>query len=172
MSRPALRAASSDDCMHPSHRPSRLPGTAAMFSAILDSGLRRHKSITPVPAAPCGNGRRWEPSLPSPPALCRVRRLKISPAQATKAPVAQLDRAPDYGSGGWEFESLRARQAFHRFSEITLTSIRSGGIRPSSPQKRAHDRPTSALSLPLACPPFGTMLALLVSPSFREQERR
>ena len=26
------------------------------------------------------------------------------------APVAQLDRAPDYGSGGWEFESLRARQ--------------------------------------------------------------
>ncbi len=25
------------------------------------------------------------------------------------APVAQLDRAPDYGSGGWEFESLRAR---------------------------------------------------------------
>jgi hypothetical protein len=25
------------------------------------------------------------------------------------APVAQLDRAPDYESGGWEFESLRAR---------------------------------------------------------------
>ena len=25
-------------------------------------------------------------------------------------PVAQLDRAPDYESGGWEFESLRARQ--------------------------------------------------------------
>ena len=23
------------------------------------------------------------------------------------APVAQLDRAPDYGSGGWEFDSLR-----------------------------------------------------------------
>ena len=23
--------------------------------------------------------------------------------------VAQLDRAPDYGSGGWGFESLRAR---------------------------------------------------------------
>ncbi len=27
------------------------------------------------------------------------------------APVAQLDRAPDYGSGGWGFKSLRARQA-------------------------------------------------------------
>ena len=26
------------------------------------------------------------------------------------APVAQLDRASDYGSGGWEFESSRARQ--------------------------------------------------------------
>ena len=29
---------------------------------------------------------------------------------AGKAPVAQLDRAPDYESGGQEFESLRARQ--------------------------------------------------------------
>ena len=27
-----------------------------------------------------------------------------------KAPVAQLDRAPDYKSGGQEFKSLRARQ--------------------------------------------------------------
>src|SRR3954465_4741041 len=26
------------------------------------------------------------------------------------APVAQLDRASDYGSEGWEFESLRARK--------------------------------------------------------------
>jgi len=26
------------------------------------------------------------------------------------APVAQLDRASDYGSEGWEFESLRARE--------------------------------------------------------------
>ena len=25
-------------------------------------------------------------------------------------PVAQLDRAPDYESGGWEFESSRVRQ--------------------------------------------------------------
>ncbi len=29
---------------------------------------------------------------------------------AKDAPVAQLDRAPDYESGGQEFESLRARQ--------------------------------------------------------------
>jgi hypothetical protein len=26
-----------------------------------------------------------------------------------QAPVAQLDRAPDYESGGWGFKSLRAR---------------------------------------------------------------
>src|SRR5262245_16222670 len=30
--------------------------------------------------------------------------------QRNQAPVAQLDRAPDYESGGQEFESLRARQ--------------------------------------------------------------
>ena len=29
--------------------------------------------------------------------------------EKTRAPVAQLDRASDYGSEGWEFESLRAR---------------------------------------------------------------
>ena len=29
-----------------------------------------------------------------------------------KAPVAQLDRASDYESGGWEFESSRVRQYF------------------------------------------------------------
>lgn len=26
------------------------------------------------------------------------------------APIAQLDRAPVYGTGGWEFESLLARK--------------------------------------------------------------
>ena len=35
------------------------------------------------------------------------------PAAPLIAPVAQLDRAPDYGSGGWEFESLRARHFFN-----------------------------------------------------------
>ena len=28
------------------------------------------------------------------------------------APVAQLDRAPDYGSGGWEFDSLRVCHSY------------------------------------------------------------
>ncbi len=33
------------------------------------------------------------------------------------APVAQLDRAPDYESGGWKFESFRARHLHSRASE-------------------------------------------------------
>ena len=46
----------------------------------------------------------------------------------THAPVAQLDRVPDYGSGGWGFESSRARH--YRLSDcngiislITLTNL-------------------------------------------------
>src|ERR1700692_1657078 len=33
---------------------------------------------------------------------------------AKNAPVAQLDRAPDYESGGQEFESLRARHQIQK----------------------------------------------------------
>jgi hypothetical protein len=45
----------------------------------------------------------------------RCRNVSYAPVPsryfpAVSAPVAQLDRAPDYESGGQEFESLRARQ--------------------------------------------------------------
>jgi hypothetical protein len=40
---------------------------------------------------------------------------------AKNAPVAQLDRAPDYESGGQEFESLRARQ--YPFATTALFSL-------------------------------------------------
>jgi hypothetical protein len=89
----------------------------------------------------CGSWTSWRPdaSVPRPHALretrpwCRVssflrprrhamakkddspccarRRRWVFPAHWS-APVAQLDRAPDYESGGQEFESLRARQSF------------------------------------------------------------
>ena len=36
--------------------------------------------------------------------------LFLSQVLDSIAPVAQLDRASDYGSEGWEFESSRARQ--------------------------------------------------------------
>ena len=40
-----------------------------------------------------------------------------------KAPVAQLDRAPDYESGGQEFESLRARQSKQRLKIDFCSSL-------------------------------------------------
>src|SRR5665213_2990533 len=54
-------------------------------------------------------GPRREIGLPSA-RSCRYVPPAFRNMHATKAPVAQLDRAPDYESGGWEFESLRARQ--------------------------------------------------------------
>src|SRR5271154_2142265 len=45
-----------------------------------------------------------------------------------RAPVAQLDRAPDYESGGQEFESLRARQLNQR--------LRQHSDRPCFPETR------------------------------------
>ena|SRR5215510_12136272 len=39
---------------------------------------------------------------------------------AESAPVAQLDRAPDYESGGQEFESLRARHQLFGFDSEFL----------------------------------------------------
>ena len=47
--------------------------------------------------------------------LCNLR--------GRQAPVAQLDRAPDYGSGGWGFDSLRARQLFKSGSQSDLKPI-------------------------------------------------
>src|ERR1700733_3431047 len=41
----------------------------------------------------------------------RHRRAFRLQCLAKNAPVAQLDRAPDYESGGQEFESLRARHS-------------------------------------------------------------
>jgi hypothetical protein len=39
---------------------------------------------------------------------------------ADQAPVAQLDRAPDYESGGQRFESFRARHFFQRLKAYRL----------------------------------------------------
>ena len=36
----------------------------------------------------------------------------FGPSPSVCAPVAQLDRAPHYGCGGQEFESLRVRHHF------------------------------------------------------------
>jgi hypothetical protein len=50
-------------------------------------------------------------------------RRRLSRA-AQPAPVAQLDRAPDYESGGQEFESLRARHFFKDLAGAVLGRFR------------------------------------------------
>src|SRR5262245_11934979 len=68
---------------------------------------------------------RWPSGLRRTPAKRvypkRVPRVQIllSPQLPNRAPVAQLDRAPDYGSGGWGFKSLRAR---HTNQQLFATS--------------------------------------------------
>ena len=59
----------------------------------------RHANGTPLYGLP-----RFGRASCSPPNVHRV--------SAVCAPVAQLDRAPDYESGGQEFESLRVRHSF------------------------------------------------------------
>ncbi len=66
---------------------------------------------------------------------CPPEQKRLEPAVAyrgrfrhpktTLAPVAQLDRAPDYESGGREFESLRARQQFQYVTLATAVLDRS-----------------------------------------------
>src|SRR5215510_6708852 len=67
---------------------------------------------------------RWPSGLRRTPAKRvypkRVPRVQIplSPPLSDRAPVAQLDRAPDYGSGGWGFKSLRARQTVQLLTRL------------------------------------------------------
>ena len=49
-------------------------------------------------------------------------------------PVAQLDRAPDYESGGWEFESLRARQKSQSIRFFHATQKKETGHLKAGPQ--------------------------------------
>src|SRR5216683_2701311 len=48
--------------------------------------------------------------------------LAASP-RCGQAPVAQLDRAPDYGSGGWGFDSSRARQSLQYLMVSTFREL-------------------------------------------------
>src|SRR3982074_841766 len=73
---------------------------------------------------------------PEPVAMARIRDLSVfrmhaasaAPAAlqclAKNAPVAQLDRAPDYESGGQEFESLRARHFGTELGTLKPTVLR------------------------------------------------
>ena len=54
----------------------------------------------------------------------------------------QLDTAPDYESGGQEFESLRARQLNQKLRVVLL--IGPGAIRLARVHNQVHDRAASA----------------------------
>src|ERR1035437_7457476 len=73
--------------------------------------------------------------------LCPVRWWPNLPV-ALSAPIAQMDRAPDYESGGQEFESLRARQhlapSFRAKNYRFLRFLQ--GRRPGSPIGISSDR--------------------------------
>jgi hypothetical protein len=62
----------------------------------------------------------------------RPERYRLSPpiagchARKDKAHVAQLDSAPDYGSGRWRFESFRARQLRSSYSRAAPTACAAG----------------------------------------------
>lgn len=56
------------------------------------------------------------------------------------APVAQLDRAPDYESGGQEFESLRARHFILQFSDSSPICAESCGSRMDAARRASAVR--------------------------------
>ena len=79
--------------------------------SILRTARSPNKPLSCRPIGP--NRRHFGP--------CQIKPIRVASAASPGcvaapgrglAPVAQLDRAPDYESGGWEFESLRARQSF------------------------------------------------------------
>ena len=76
---------------------SRAPPNAA---AARRHGIRIGNGCSVIALPPLPRRRGDDSNAP----FCRPRS-----GPAGKAPVAQLDRAPDYESGGQEFESLRAR---------------------------------------------------------------
>src|SRR5262245_17331662 len=59
---------------------------------------------------------------------CATSRPRLGSRPQNPAPVAQLDRAPDYGSGGWRFNSSRAYQQPRgfacdaRFARVSCTA--------------------------------------------------
>src|SRR6202035_2611065 len=80
------------------------PSTSAVMAdftiptAAASGTVNEAAAVLPINAGGCSYAAR-----------CRPLRRHLSHA-VQPAPVAQLDRAPDYESGGQEFESLRARQ--------------------------------------------------------------
>lgn len=65
-------------------------------------------------------------------ALDRIIGVRIPAPQLNRAPVAQLDRASDFGSEGWGFKSSRAYALKMAHSSSGL------GRRPLTPETRVR----------------------------------
>ena len=89
----------------------RAPLRARVKRVSGPAGRREEGRDGPIAGAGMGADRPLHLEFDSPMFRASLRQ-PMHPASfraAGQAPVAQLDRAPDYGSGGWEFESSRAR---------------------------------------------------------------
>src|SRR5262245_3643105 len=92
----------------------------------IDGFRRQHLAIAPGIAGP---GRR-----PACSSTARSGGPDMTGGR-NKAPVAQLDRAPDYESGGQEFESLRPSQCTILHEAVRFRRQRSYKLRESSPHR-------------------------------------
>ena len=68
------------------------------------------------------------------------------PCDAQQAPVAQLDRAPDYESGGRRFESFRARQLAHCWHDCFVPCV--GELLPRRARRGSAVEAGTVLLLP------------------------
>ena len=127
-----------------------------------DSGGRRaearRSAADPRSARPCSCPRLLvdAPCTRRRKPLVRAPRIGTTLAAASKgqsrnpvlpkhAPVAQLDRAPDYESGGQRFESFRARQ----LNQVLAQKQRRLRNRPSEPIANTFSRSGFRQSLPI-----------------------
>ena len=105
----------------PRHRRRTGPRPWRRHQARIDRRARAPRSLSLFPTA----WRNCAPAAaananPYPADRCLALAFAGGAASRThrRAPVAQLDRAPDYESGGHGFESCRARQYFQQLNNI------------------------------------------------------
>src|SRR5205807_8469632 len=86
-------------------------------AAPADSPSQMDRQILRSPPCQAGPERVAKALFRDRPSRHRTHPGPLKPkCTSENAPVAQLDRAPDYESGGQEFESLRARHFIKHFN--------------------------------------------------------
>ena len=124
---------------HPERASRRVPSGTAARSSLGTVSLTREQDRNRERTGPA-QAKRAPPPF--------VRRMALHPTipcgtiRAPAAPVAQLDRAPDYGSGGLGFESLPARHLSFQSSMGWNSARARVDMLPTSFQRRIPERPT------------------------------